>query len=370
MSLLHSRPARRRPRPLSASLALMVLLTSCHAPTPAVTEAPSEAASLPLDALAGADELRALLPGVGTVGLPLEGTWADRPAWRYDLDGSGSGYRLRDTGELWHQPEDGPAIRLTDGAGDLRPDDSLVLPAPTQLDLQPDGLSAALFDAAWGVMPHDGGDLVLTRVRVMGRYISGDTTYHLCWLWTDWYYDFLLERGANQGGGEDYAVIPLREDPDVSGRYRLAGDVVRGGDDQTMGQFFQSHGAPADLCAQIDADPQVQSSTLPLDQLYAAYLAAVFGPIDDTNKNKEAAAQAYLTALRSAGPGEARYDAVTDAFGPDAWDQVELAYTRRSSTAQGEVWRVDLTVGRSPAGHFSVSDTTGPWRLCQGFAWD
>ncbi len=67
------------------------------------------------------------------------------------------------------------------------------------------------------------------------------------------------------------------------------------------------------------------------DTLLAQYVQAVIGAVDETNVNKEAAADAYLAGLIAAGPGDRLYDAAVSAFGSGAWDHVTYAMEQTES---------------------------------------
>ena len=279
-----------------------------------------------------------------------------------------------------------------DGFVSTRP---LALWAPTAayLGLDPDSLEAALYDAALNLRTSEPGsaDLCLPRVTVVGSYAEGNATCYLCTLHRTYYYDFLLLRGANQGGGADCAVFTVED----TGDGFAVTDAVDGGDGVSPGAFYQSQGAPADLCAQLDAAYEAEGMPVLLrtpaaDELLPRYLSrCFFGPVTAENQNMEAAAQTFVDSLPGTPPGET----LTAAFGADVWERLSLSFTQtrtaslRTATldpdtgveapdgtpvcvTDGNEWRVDLTVDGAPAGHFSVTNAAGPWTLSRGLVLD
>ena len=271
----------------------------------------------------------------------------------------------------------------------------LALWAPTAayLGLDPDSLEAALYDAALNLRTSEPGsaDLCLPRVTVVGSYEEGNATRYLCTLHRTYYYDFLLLRGANQGGGADCAVFTVED----TGDGFAVTDAVDGGDGTSPGAFYQSQGAPADLCAQLDAAYEAEGMPVLLrtpaaDELLPLYLSrCFFGPVTAENQNMEAAAQTFVDSLPGTPPGET----LTAAFGADVWERLSLSFTQtrtaslRTATldpdtgveapdgtpvcvTDGNEWRVDLTVDGAPAAHFSVTDAAGPWTLSRGLVLD
>ena len=266
-------------------------------------------------------------------------------------------------------------------------------PTAAYLGLDPASLEGVLYDAALNLRTSQSGsaDLCLPRVTVVGSYAEGNATHYLCTLHRTYYYDFLLLRGANQGGGADYAVFTVEDTGD--GYTVTAG--VDGGDGTSPGAFYQSLGAPADLCAQLDAAYEAEGMpillrTLPADELLPLYLSrCFFGPVTAENQNMEAAAQTFVGAL----PGTAPGDALTAAFGADVWERLTFSFTQTRTASlrtanldpdtgeevsdgtpvcvtDGDEWRVDLTVDGTQAGHFSVTNATGPWTLSRGLVLD
>lgn len=291
---------------------------------------------------------------------------------------------------LWCQwrtmgaPEDGFVV--------TRP---LALWAPTTayLGLDSASLEGALYDAALNLRISEPGsaDLCLPRVTVVGSYAEGNATHYLCTLHRTYYYDFLLLRGANQGGGADYAVFTVED----TGDGFAVTDAVDGGDDMSPGAFYQSQGAPADLCEQLDAAYEAEGMpvllrTLSADELLPLYLSRCFStPVTAENQNMEAAAQTFMDTL----PGTARGEALMTAFGADVWERLTLSFTQTRTASlrtanldpdtgeevsdgtpvcvtDGDEWRVDLTVDGTQAGHFSVTNTAGPWTLSRGLVLD
>ena len=279
-----------------------------------------------------------------------------------------------------------------DGFVSTRP---LALWAPTAayLGLDPDSLEAALYDAALNLRTSEPGsaDLCLPRVTVVGSYAEGNATRYLCTLHRTYYYDFLLLRGANQGGGSDCAVFTVED----TGDGFAVTDTVDGGDDMSPGAFYQSQGAPADLCARLDAAYEAEGMpvllrTLPADELLPRYLSrCFFGPVTAENQNMEAAAQTFVDGLPGTAPGEA----LAAAFGDHVWEKLTFSFTQTRTASlrtaaldpdtgeevpdgtpvcvtDGDEWRVDLTVDGAPAGHFSVTNAAGPWTLSRGLVLD
>lgn len=279
-----------------------------------------------------------------------------------------------------------------DGLVSTRP---LALWAPTAayLGLDPDSLEAALYDAALNLRTSEPGsaDLCLPRVTVVGSYAEGNATRYLCTLHRTYYYDFLLLRGANQGGGSDCAVFTVED----TGDGFAVTDAVDGGDGTSPGAFYQSLGAPADLCAQLDAAYEAEGMpillrTLPADELLPRYLSrCFFGPVTAENQNMEAAAQTFVDGLPGTAPGEA----LAAAFGDHVWEKLTFSFTQTRTASlrtaaldpdtgeevpdgtpvcvtDGDEWRVDLTVDGAPAGHFSVTNAAGPWTLSRGLVLD
>ena len=271
----------------------------------------------------------------------------------------------------------------------------LALWAPTAayLGLDPDSLEGVLYDAALNLRTSEPGsaDLCLPRVTVVGSYAEGNATHYLCTLHRTYYYDFLLLRGANQGGGADYAVFTVKD----TGDGFAVTDAVDGGDDMSPGAFYQSQGAPADLCAQLDAAYEAEGMpvllrTLPADELLPLYLSRCFlAPVTAENQNMEAAAQTFVDGLSGTAPGEA----LTAAFGDNVWERLSLSFTQTRTASlrtanldpdtgeevsdgtpvcvtDGDEWRVDLTVDGTQAGHFSVTNAAGPWTLSRGLVLD
>ena len=271
----------------------------------------------------------------------------------------------------------------------------LALWAPTAayLGLDPASLEAALYDAALNLRTSEPGsaDLCLPRVTVVGSYADGNATHYLCTLHRTYYYDFLLLRGANQGGGADYAVFTVED----TGDGFAVTNAVDGGDDMSPGAFYQSQGAPADLCAQLDAAYESEGMpillrTFPADELLPLYLSRCFlAPVTAENQNMEAAAQTFMDTL----PVTARGEALTAAFGADVWERLTLSFTQARTASlrtanldpdtgeespdgtpvcvtDGDEWRVDLTVDGTQAGHFSVTNAAGPWTLSRGLVLD
>ena len=372
-------------------------------------------AKVPAGALAGRDELLSLLPALGLDPSDLAVTFdysgisgEGRPCWFYSVRQGdtylGSGERDAATGALLYTSAGGEQVQLIDGEGQVLPTRPLALWTPYAVYLGMDPsytLEGALYDAAvFHTLEAEsvagGATLCLPQVTVVGSYEEGALTRYLCTLHETYYYDFLLQRGADIGGGSSYAVFSIEE---MDGVYVLR-DAAVGGDDMSPGAFFLSQGAPEELCARLDADSQAGGmepllQTPDTEDLFQTYLARCFSLLlTGGNGSKEAAAAAYLSALRADGPGESRYDALTEAFGPDAWDRVELSYgqtraasLRRTGVEQatreedpqggalvtvtdGEIWRVDLTVDGNPAGHFSVTNAAGPWTLSRGLELD
>lgn len=270
---------------------------------------------------------------------------------------------------------------------------ALWTPTATYLGLDPDSLEGALYDAALNLRTSEPGsaDLCLPRVTVVGSYEEGNATRYLCTLHRTYYYDFLLQRGANQGGGADYAVFTVEA---VGDGYAVTAGMD-GGDDMSPGAFYQSQGAPADLCAQLDAAYEgggmpVLLRTPAAGELLPLYLSrCFFAPATAENQNMEAAARTYVDGLRGTAPGEA----LTAAFGADVWEKLTLSFTQtrtasiRTATldpdtgeespggtpvcvTDGDEWRVDLTVDGAQAGHFSVTNAAGPWTLSRGLVPD
>ena len=279
-----------------------------------------------------------------------------------------------------------------DGLVSTRP---LALWAPTAayLGLDPDSLEAALYDAALNLRTSEPGsaDLCLPRVTVVGSYEEGNAARYLCTLHRTYYYDFLLLRGANQGGGADCAVFTVED----TGDGFAVTDAVDGGDGVSPGAFYQSQGAPADLCARLDAAYEAEGMPVLLrtpaaDELLPRYLSrCFFGPVTAENQNMEAAARTFVDGLPGTAPGEA----LTEAFGADVWERLSLSFTQtrtaslRTATldpdtgveapdgtpvcvTDGDEWRVDLTVDGAPAGHFTVTNAAGPWTLSRGLVLD
>ena len=279
-----------------------------------------------------------------------------------------------------------------DGFVSTRP---LALWAPTAayLGLDPDSLEAALYDAALNLRTSEPGsaDLCLPRVTVVGSYADGNATRYLCTLHRTYYYDFLLLRGANQGGGADCAVFTVED----TGDGFAVTDAVDGGDGVSPGAFYQSQGAPADLCARLDAAYEAEGMPVLLrtpaaDELLPRYLSrCFFGPVTAENQNMEAAAQTFVDGLPGTAPGEA----LAAAFGDHVWEKLTFSFTQtrtaslRTATldpdtgveapdgtpvcvTDGDEWRVDLTVDGAPAGHFSVTNAAGPWTLSRGLVLD
>ena len=271
----------------------------------------------------------------------------------------------------------------------------LALWAPTTayLGLDSTSLEGALYDAALNLRTSEPGsaDLCLPQVTVVGSYEEGTATHYLCTLHRTYYYDFLLQRGANQGGGSDYAVFTVEA---VGDGYTVT-TGVDGGDDMSPGAFYQSQGAPADLCAQLDAAYEAEGMPVLLrtpaaDELLPLYLSrCFFTPVTAENQNMEATAQTYVDSLPGTGSGEA----LSAAFGADVWERLTLSFTQTRTASlrtanldpdtgeevpdgtpicvtDGDEWRVDLTVDGTPAGHFSVTNTTGPWTLSRGLVLD
>lgn len=279
-----------------------------------------------------------------------------------------------------------------DGLVSTRP---LALWSPTAayLGLDPASLEGVLYDAALNLRTSEPGsaDLCLPRVTVVGSYAEGNATHYLCTLHRTYYYDFLLLRGANQGGGSDCAVFTVETSGD--GYTVTAG--VDGGDGMSPGAFYQSLGAPADLCAQLDAAYEAEGMpillrTLPADELLPRYLSrCFFGPVTAENQNMEAAAQTFVDGLPGTAPGEA----LAAAFGDHVWEKLTFSFTQTRTASlrtaaldpdtgeevpdgtpvcvtDGDEWRVDLTVDGAPAGHFSVTNAAGPWTLSRGLVLD
>lgn len=271
----------------------------------------------------------------------------------------------------------------------------LALWAPTTayLGLDSTSLEGALYDAALNLRTSEPGsaDLCLPQVTVVGSYEEGTATHYLCTLHRTYYYDFLLQRGANQGGGSDYAVFTVEA---VGDGYTVT-TGVDGGDDMSPGTFYRSQGAPADLCARLDAAYEAEGMPVLLrtpsaDELLPLYLSrCFFAPMTEDNGNMESAAQTFVDGLRGTTPGEA----LTATFGDDVWERLTLSFTQtrtaslRTATldpdtgaevpdgnpvyvTDGDEWRVDLTVDGTPAGHFSVTNATGPWTLSRGLVLD
>ena len=284
---------------------------------------------------------------------------------------------------------------MASGLGTAAYGSGAILWAPTAayLGLDPDSLEAALYDAALNLRTSEPGsaDLCLPRVTVVGSYAEGNATCYLCTLHRTYYYDFLLLRGANQGGGADCAVFTVE---DTGDGYTVT-DAVDGGDGTSPGAFYQSQGAPADLCAQLDAAYEAEGMpvllrTLPADELLPRYLSrCFFGPVTAENQNMEAAARTFVDGLPGTAPGEA----LTAAFGDNVWERLSLSFTQTRTASlrtaaldpdtgeevpdgtpvcvtDGDEWRVDLTVDGTQAGHFSVTNATGPWTLSRGLVLD
>ena len=271
----------------------------------------------------------------------------------------------------------------------------LALWAPTAayLGLDPASLEGVLYDAALNLRTSEPGsaDLCLPRVTVVGSYEEGNATHYLCTLHRTYYYDFLLLRGANQGGGADYAVFTMED----TGDGFAVTNAVDGGDDMSPGAFYQSQGAPADLCEQLDAAYEAEGMpvllrTLSADELLPLYLSRCFStPVTAENQNMEAAAQTFVDGLSGTAPGEA----LTAAFGDNVWERLSLSFTQTRTASlrtanldpdtgeevsdgtpvcvtDGDEWRVDLTVDGTQAGHFSVTNAAGPWTLSRGLVLD
>lgn len=266
-------------------------------------------------------------------------------------------------------------------------------PDTAYLGLDPTSLESALYDAALNLHTSEPGsaDLCLPQVTVVGSYEEGTATHYLCTLHRTYYYDFLLQRGANQGGGSDYAVFTV----EALGDGYTVTTGVDGGDDMSPGAFYQSQGAPADLCAQLDAAYEAEGMPVLLrtpaaDELLPLYLShCFFAPLTEDNGNMESAAQAFVDTLPGTTPGEA----LTAAFGADVWERLTLSFTQTRTASlrtanlapdtgeevsngtpvcvtDGDEWRVDLTVDGAQAGHFSVTNATGPWTLSRGLVLD
>lgn len=266
-------------------------------------------------------------------------------------------------------------------------------PTAAYLGLDPASLEGALYDAALNLRTSQSGsaDLCLPRVTVVGSYEEGNATRYLCTLHRTYYYDFLLQRGANQGGGSDCAVFTVET---VGDGYTVTA-AVDGGDDMSPGAFYQSQGAPADLCAQLDAAYEAEGMPVLLrtpaaDELLPLYLSrCFFAPVTAENQNMEAAAQAFVDTLPGTTPGEA----LAAAFGDDVWERLPLSFTQTRTASlrtanldpdtgeevpdgtpvcvtDGDEWRVDLTVDGAQAGHFSVTNAAGPWTLSRGLVLD
>lgn len=266
-------------------------------------------------------------------------------------------------------------------------------PTAAYLGLDPASLEGALYDAALNLRISQSGsaDLCLPRVTVVGSYEEGNATRYLCTLHRTYYYDFLLQRGANQGGGSDCAVFTVEA---VGDGYTVTA-AVDGGDDMSPGAFYQSQGAPADLCAQLDAAYEAEGMPVLLrtpaaDELLPLYLSrCFFAPVTAENQNMEAAAQAFVDTL----PGTTSGEALAAAFGADVWERLTLSFTQTRTASlrtanldpdtgeevpdgtpvcvtDGDEWRVDLTVDGAQAGHFSVTNAAGPWTLSRGLVLD
>lgn len=266
-------------------------------------------------------------------------------------------------------------------------------PTAAYLGLDPASLEGALYDAALNLRTSQSGsaDLCLPRVTVVGSYEEGNATRYLCTLHRTYYYDFLLQRGANQGGGSDCAVFTVEA---VGDGYTVTA-AVDGGDDMSPGAFYQSQGAPADLCAQLDAAYEAEGMPVLLrtpaaDELLPLYLSrCFFAPVTAENQNMEAAAQAFVDTL----PGTTSGEALAAAFGADVWERLTLSFTQTRTASlrtanldpdtgeevpdgtpvcvtDGDEWRVDLTVDGAQAGHFSVTNAAGPWTLSRGLVLD
>lgn len=266
-------------------------------------------------------------------------------------------------------------------------------PTAAYLGLDPASLEGALYDAALNLRTSQSGsaDLCLPRVTVVGSYEEGNATRYLCTLHRTYYYDFLLQRGANQGGGSDCAVFTVET---VGDGYTVTA-AVDGGDDMSPGAFYQSQGAPADLCAQLDAAYETEGMPILLrtpaaDELLPLYLSrCFFAPVTAENQNMEAAAQAFVDTL----PGTTSGEALAAAFGADVWERLTLSFTQTRTASlrtanldpdtgeevpdgtpvcvtDGDEWRVDLTVDGTQAGHFSVTNAAGPWTLSRGLVLD
>lgn len=266
-------------------------------------------------------------------------------------------------------------------------------PTAAYLGLDPASLEGALYDAALNLRTSQSGsaDLCLPRVTVVGSYEEGNATRYLCTLHRTYYYDFLLQRGANQGGGSDCAVFTVEA---VGDGYTVTAGVD-GGDDMSPGAFYQSQGAPADLCAQLDAAYEAEGMPVLLrtpaaDELLPLYLSrCFFAPVTAENQNMEAAAQAFVDTL----PGTTSGEALAAAFGADVWERLTLSFTQTRTASlrtanldpdtgeevpdgtpvcvtDGDEWRVDLTVDGTQAGHFSVTNAAGPWTLSRGLVLD
>ena len=266
-------------------------------------------------------------------------------------------------------------------------------PTAAYLGLDPASLEGALYDAALNLRTSQSGsaDLCLPRVTVVGSYEEGNATRYLCTLHRTYYYDFLLQRGANQGGGSDCAVFTVEA---VGDGYTVTAGVD-GGDDMSPGAFYQSQGAPADLCAQLDAAYEAEGMPVLLrtpaaDELLPLYLSrCFFAPVTAENQNMEAAAQAFVDTL----PGTTSGEALAAAFGADVWEKLTFSFTQTRTASlrtanldpdtgeevpdgtpvcvtDGDEWRVDLTVDGAQAGHFSVTNAAGPWTLSRGLVLD
>ena len=270
---------------------------------------------------------------------------------------------------------------------------ALWTPTAAYLGLDPASLESALYDAALNLRTSQSGsaDLCLPRVTVVGSYEAGNATHYLCTLHRTYYYDFLLLRGANIGGGADCAVFTV----EAAGDGFAVTDAVDGGDGMSPGAFYRSQGAPADLCARLDAAYETEGMPILLQtpsagKLLQIYLSrCFFAPVTAENRNMEAAAQTFVDGLPGTAPGEA----LTAAFGADVWERLSLSFTQTRSAAlrtanldpdtgeetpdgtpvcvtDGDEWRVDLTVDGVPAGHFSVTNAAGPWKLSRGLVLD
>lgn len=266
-------------------------------------------------------------------------------------------------------------------------------PTAAYLGLDPASLEGALYDAALNLRTSQSGsaDLCLPRVTVVGSYEEGNATRYLCTLHRTYYYDFLLQRGANQGGGSGCAVFTVEA---VGDGYTVTA-AVDGGDDMSPGAFYQSQGAPADLCAQLDTAYEAEGMPVLLrtpaaDELLPLYLSrCFFAPVTAENQNMEAAAQAFVDTL----PGTTSGEALAAAFGADVWERLTLSFTQTRTASlrtanldpdtgeevpdgtpvcvtDGDEWRVDLTVDGTQAGHFSVTNAAGPWTLSRGLVLD